>query len=161
MLTSILAALALMLADAPVAAPAHPDAPAVRAAAPANQPAPAAAPTPVDPAAPKPVDPVTAEINDLMSVYKGKSGDPVRGKLGFSIGRRPASDGEVVFWDSTVEQPTYCGMDMASGAMRCIRPEPFRCRIAVAFDAKGILKAWAVTGPPEVCRGFITLLKAP
>lgn len=157
MLTSILTALALMLADAPVAAPAPaPVAPAATAPA-----ATAPAATPTDPAAPKPVDPVTAEINALMSVYKGKSGDPVRGKLGFSIGRRPASDGEVVFWDSIIEQPTNCGMDMATGAMRCIRPDPYRCRIAVAFDAKGILKAWAVTGPPDVCRGFITLLKAP
>jgi hypothetical protein len=150
MMTSLLVALALVLADAPVAAPAAVPAPA--------------ATTPAAPAAPpaaKPVDPVTAEINALMSVYKDKSGDPVRGKLGFSIGRRPATDGEVVFWDSTIEQPTNCGMDMATGAMRCIRPEPFRCRIAVAFDTKGILKAWAVTGPPEVCRGFITLLKAP
>lgn len=155
MLMPLVAALALMLVDAPVTAPAATSAPATPPAAPA------AAATPTDPAVPKPVDPVIAEINALMSVYKDKSGDPVRGKLGFSIGRRPATDGEVVFWDSIVEQPTNCGMDMATGAMRCIRPDPYRCRIAVAFDTKGIVKAWAVTGPPDVCRGFITLLKAP
>ena len=152
MLTPLFAALALMLADAPASAPATTPAPAS---------APAAAPGAAAPTAPKPVDPVIAEINGLMEAYKGKSGDPVRGKLGFSIGRRAATDGEVVFWDSVIEQPTNCGMDLATGAMRCIRPEPFRCRIAVAFDTKGILKGWAVTGPPEVCRGFITLLKAP
>lgn len=140
MLTSIFAALALILADAPPAA---------------------ASPAPAPAATPAPVDPIVAEINALMTVYKNKSGDPVRGKLGFSIGRRPANDGEVVYWDTIIEQPTSCGMDMTTGAMRCIRAEPYRCRLAVAFDTAGILKAWVVTGPPEVCRGFVTLLKAP
>lgn len=143
MLTPILAALALILADAP-AAPPVPSAPAV--------------PTPPAVAAP-PVDPVTAEINALLTPYKGKSGDPLRGRLGFSVGKREASDGEVVFWVVSVEQPTSCGMDPVTGSFRCLRGDPFQCRLAIAFDKGGLVKAWAVTGAPEVCRGFIGMLK--
>lgn len=141
MLTSILAALALILAEAPAAAP------------------PATAPAAAAPVAAAPVDPVTAEINSLLTPYTGKSGDPLRGKLGFSVGKREASDGEVIFWIVSVEQPTTCGMDPASGAFRCVRGDPVQCRLAIAFDKAGLVRAWAVTGPPEVCRGFITLLK--
>ncbi|MDP1738619.1 MAG: hypothetical protein Q8L23_14410 [Caulobacter sp.] len=143
MLTPILAALALLLAETPAAAV-----------------PPATAPAPAGPAAAAaPVDPVTAEINSLLTPFKGKSGDSVRGKLGFSVGKRDASDGEVVFWIVSIEQPTTCGMDPVTGSFRCLRGEPFQCRLAIAFDKAGIVKAWAVTGPPEVCRGFITLLK--
>jgi hypothetical protein len=142
MITPVLAALVLFLADAPAAAPVV--APAPAAAAPA-----AAA-----------VDPVTAEINALLAPYKGKNGDPLRGKLGFSAGTRTASDGEVVFWVISVEQETACRMDLATGAMRCDRGEPHQCRLAIAFGADKLVKAWAVTGPPQVCRGFIGLLKA-
>jgi hypothetical protein len=60
-----------------------------------------------------------------------------------------------------VQQEMSCGVDLASGAMRCLRPEPMQCRIAIAFDATGIVKAWAVTGAPDICRGFVDLLKAP
>lgn len=143
MLTPILAALALMLAEAPAAAPAPV----------------AAAPAPAAPTAPT-VDPVTAEINDLLAPYKGKSGDRLRGLLGFSAGTRTASDGEVVFWMITVEQETTCGVDPATMAMRCLRGDPFQCRLAIAFDKQNIVKAWAVTGDPEICRGFIGKLKA-
>lgn len=143
MLTPILAALALILAETPAAVTTPPVA------------APSAAPA----AAPAPVDPVTAEINALLTPYKGKSGDPLRGKLGFSVGKREAIDGEVVFWIVSLEQPTACGMDPATGAFRCLRGDPIQCRLAIAFDKAGIVKAWAVTGPPEVCRGFIPLLK--
>ena len=146
MLTPLLAAIALLLADAPVATPA---------------PTPPAAAAPAAPAAPAPVDPVVAEINALLTPHKDKSGDTLRGKLGFSVGRRAARDGEVVFWDANLEQPTTCGMDMATGAMRCLRGEPISCRLAIAFDTAGLVKAWAVTGAPGVCRGFVTLLKAP
>jgi hypothetical protein len=142
MLTPLLAVLVLILAEAP---------------APAALAAPVAAPPAV---APKP-DPVKAEINSILEPYRGKSGDRLRGKLGFSIGKRPASDGEVVFWMVNIEQDTVCGVDPSNGAMRCIRPDPFQCRLAIAFDPAGIVKAWAVTGEPDVCRGFITLLKAP
>lgn len=141
MLTPILAALALMLAEAPAATPTP--APAVPAAA--------AAPA---------VDPVTAEIDALMAPYKGKSGDRLRGLLGFSAGTRAASDGEVVFWMINVEQETACGMDPATMAMRCIRGDPFQCRLAIAFDKQSVVKAWAVTGRPEICRGFVGKLKA-
>lgn len=141
MLTPILAALVLILAEAPAAAP------------------PTTAPAAAPPVAAAPVDPVTAEIDNLLAPYKGKSGDPLRGKLGFSIGKRDASDGEVIFWVVSIEQPTTCGMDPVTGSFRCLRGEPFQCRLAIAFDKAGIVKAWAVTGPPEVCRGFIALLK--
>jgi hypothetical protein len=145
MLTPILAALALILAETPAAAPPPPP--------------PATAPSAAPAAAATPVDPVTAEIDRLLTPYKGKSGDPLRGKLGFSVGKREATDGEVVFWIVSLEQPTACGMDPATGAFRCLRGDPIQCRLAIAFDKAGIIKAWAVTGPPEVCRGFIPLLK--
>lgn len=141
MLTQILAALALMLAEVPAAT---------------SPPTPPPAPTP----APAAVDPVTAEINGLLTPYKGKSGDRLRGLLGFSAGTRTASDGEVVFWMITVEQETTCGVDPATMAMRCLRGDPFQCRLAIAFDKQNIVKAWAVTGDPEICRGFIGKLKA-
>ena len=147
MLIPGLLSLALVLAEAPVAAP-----------APAPVGAPAATSPAVAPA--KPVDPVVAQINALIEPYKGKKGDRLRGKLGFSIGTRPASDGEVVFWMFNVEQETSCGMDPATMDMRCIRPEPFQCRLAIAFDKDGNVKAWALTGEPQICRGFIGLLKA-
>ncbi len=140
MLTPILAALVLILAETPAAAPAP------------------TAPAPV--VAPKP-DPVKAEINSILEPYRGKSGDRLRGKLGFSIGKRPATDGEVVFWMVKIDQETVCGVDPSNGAMRCIRPDPFQCRLAIAFDPAGLVKAWAVTGEPDICKGFITLLKAP
>lgn len=150
MFTPILAALALILAEAPAAAaaPTPTPIPAAPAAAPATTPA----------VAPKP-DPVRTEINSILETYKGKSGDRLRGKLGFSIGKRPASDGEVVFWMVNIEQETVCGA--FGGEMRCIRPDPFQCRLAIAFDRQGLVKAWALTGESDVCRGFITLLKAP
>ena len=151
MFSPIIAALLLMFAETPAAAPPAPTAPA---------PAPAATPAPAAPAAP-PVNPVTAEINALIEPYRGKSGDRLRGKLGFSAGTRKASDGEVVFWMINVQQEMSCGMDPASGAMRCLRADPLQCRIAMAFDNAGIVKAWAVTGAPEICRGFVDLLKAP
>lgn len=135
MLIPILAGFALMLTEAPAAAP-------------------AATPAPVA------VNPVTAEINALLEPYKGKSGDRLRGLLGFSSGVRAASDGEVVFWMINVEQETTCGVDPSTMAMRCIRGDPFQCRLAIAFDKQGVVKAWAVTGEPEICRGFVGKLKA-
>ncbi|HRD27622.1 MAG TPA: hypothetical protein PLO65_04910 [Caulobacter sp.] len=142
MLVSILSAFALMLAEAPATSPAPPPTvPATPAAAPAA------------------VDPVTAEINGLLEPYKGKPGDALRGKLGLSAGVRQASDGEVVFWVLSIEQETVCGMDPATGAMRCLRGDPFQCRLAIAFDKQSAVKAWAVSGDPAVCRGFIGKLK--
>jgi hypothetical protein len=149
MLSPLIAVLMLMFAETPVAA------------APAAPPPAATAPAATTPPAAAPVNPVTAEINALIEPYRGKSGDRLRGKLGLSAGTRKASDGEVVFWLISVQQEMSCGVDPASGAMRCLRAEPLQCRIAMAFDTAGIVKAWAVTGAPEVCRGFIDLLKAP
>ena len=152
MLSSMIAALMLMLAETPAAAP--PPAPPPAATAPAATATPAAQ-------AVAPVNPVTAQINALIEPYRGKSGDRLRGKLGLSIGSRKASDGEVVFWMINVQQEMSCGVDPASGAMRCLRTEPLQCRLAVAFDTAGIVKAWALTGAPDICRGYVDLLKAP
>lgn len=152
MLSPIITVLMLMFAETPVAASPPTPPPAATA--------PAATATPAAPAV-APVNPVTAEINALIEPYRGKSGDRLRGKLGLSAGTRKASDGEVVFWLISVQQEMSCGVDPASGAMRCLRADPLQCRIAMAFDTAGIVKAWAVTGAPEICRGFIDLLKAP
>lgn len=147
MLIPGLFSLVLLLADAPVAAPATPP------------PAPAPPATAAAPARPV-VDPVIAEINALMAPYKGKSGDRLRGKLGFSIGKRPAIDGEVVFWELKIEQDMTCGMTPGATVMRCQRGDPFQCRLAIAFDKQGLVAAWAASGAPEVCRGFVAKLKA-
>lgn len=134
------------------------DGPATGAVAPVPAPPPgvAAPAVPVKPA----VDPVIAEINALMTPYKGKSGDRLRGKLGFSIGKRPAIDGEVVFWELKIEQDMTCGMAPGAMVMRCLRGDPFQCRLAIAFDKQGLVAAWAASGAPEVCRGFVAKLKA-
>lgn len=146
MLIPGLLSLALLLADAPAAVPATPP--------PAT--APATATAPAKPA----VDPVIAEINALMAPYKGKSGDRLRGKLGFSAGSRPATDGEVVFWELKVEQDMTCGMDPKTMVMRCLRGDPLQCRLGIAFDKQGLVAAWVASGVPEVCKGFVEKLKA-
>lgn len=140
---------------------------ALMAAAPAAAaPAPVATPPPavstVTPAAPaKPaVDPVITEINALLAPYKGKTGDRLRGKLGFSAGTRPATDGEVVFWEIKIEQEMTCGMDPRTMAMRCLRGDPFMCRLGIAFDKQGLVTAWFASGITEACRGFVEELKA-
>ena len=147
MLIPGLLSLALLLADGPAAVP-----------APAPAPPPATA-APVAPARPA-IDPVIAEIDALMTPYKGKSGDRLRGKLGFTTGTRPASDGEVVFWELKVEQEMSCGMDPRTMIMRCLRGDPHQCRLGIAFDKQGLVSAWAATGVPEVCKGFVEKLKA-
>lgn len=131
MLSLLALALTLMLADAPVAA-----------------------------VAPAPVDPVIAEVNALLQPFKGKPAADLRGRLGPAMAARAARDGEVNFWELSIEQPTTCGMDLTSGAMRCLRRDPLQCRLAAAFDRQSLLTAWAVTGTAEVCRGFIGKLKA-
>lgn len=144
MLIPTLAALALMLADAPAAAEVPP-APAATA--------------PAAPAKPA-IDPVTVEINTLLEPYKGKTGERLRARLGFSNGSRRAQDGEVVFWIVTRPQDMVCGMDPASLAMRCTRADPVECRLAIAFDTQNLVKTWAVAGAPEVCRTFVGKLEA-
>ncbi len=141
MLIPVLAALAMVLAETPplVAPPVPP--PAAAAVKP-------------------PVDPVTAEINGLLEPYRGKAGDRLRGLLGFSTGTRRASDGEVTFWIASVPPAMVCGVDPANGLMRCDRGDPAECRLAIAFDVQKLVKAWAVTGAPEVCRTFVGKLKA-
>lgn len=146
MLIASLISLVLMASDAPAAVPPT---------------APAAPPVAAAPAKPPEVDPVIAEINALMAPYKGKTGDRLRGRLGFSAGTRPAMDGEVVFWEIKVEQEMSCGMDPATLAMRCLRGDPFVCRLGIAFDKTGLVTAWAASGAPAVCRQFIDKLKAP
>lgn len=149
MLIASLVSLLLLTADGPATATVPPAA----ATATTSAPAPAAAAKPA-------VDPVIAEINALIAPYKGKSGDRLRGKLGFSSGTRPASDGEVVFWELKVEQEMTCGMDPKTLSMRCLRGDPFQCRLGIAFDKQGFVSAWVASGVPEVCKGFVEKLKA-
>ncbi|MFZ5669445.1 MAG: hypothetical protein ACOY4K_08110 [Pseudomonadota bacterium] len=129
----LIAVLALMTADAPAAAG--------------------------DPPAPTPADPVKAAVDELLEPYRGKNGDPLRGRLGLSIGSRQASDGEVVFWVISVTTEMACGLDPATGSIRCARPPAMECRLAVAFDKQNLVKAWALNGAPAACQGFVTLLK--
>jgi hypothetical protein len=147
MLTPALAALALMFADTVPTAP--PPAPPVPVAAPAP---------PVPPAPPAP-DPVVAEVDAVMAPFKGKSGALLRGRLGLSRSTRAASDGQVIFWVISAAQETACTVDPASGAFRCNRGSPVECQLAIAFDTTGIVKAWAVTGVPLVCREFVIAIK--
>ena len=148
MLIASLLSLLLMTADGPATAAVAP--------VPAPPPVVAAPAIPVKPA----VDPVITEVYALLAPYKGKSGDRLRGKLGFSAGTRPASDGEVVFWELKVEQEMTCGMDPRTLAMRCLRGEAYMCRLGIAFDRQGLVTAWFASGSPLACRGFVELLKA-
>ena len=134
------------------------DGPATAAVAPVPTPPPPVA-APAVPAKPA-VDPVITEIYALLAPYKGKSGDRLHGKLGFSAGTRPASDGEVVFWEQKVEQEMTCGMDPKTMAMRCLRGDAYLCRLGIAFDKQGQVTAWFASGSPVACRNFIELLKA-
>jgi len=145
MLIPLLAALVLVLADTPatvtppVPTPAPPTTPAVAAPA---------------------IDPVRAEINALLEPYRGKTGDRLRGLLGFSSGTRSALDGEMTFWIVSLPSAMVCGVDPVNGLMRCDRGNPAECRLAIGFDVQKMVKTWAVTGAPEACRTFVGKLKA-
>lgn len=149
---------AMMLVEAP--APAAPVAPAPAAPAPVAAPL---SPIGVPPATPQVVpvetpslDPITA-IDRLMETYKGKSGDPLRGKLGLSYTIRAAKDGEVVYWRTRADS-MGCGIG-ADGVMRCGSVADWECQLAVAFDKAGKVTFWKATGAPEACVNFAVKLQ--
>ncbi|MDP1630681.1 MAG: hypothetical protein Q8L66_04600 [Caulobacter sp.] len=121
--------------------------------------APAAAETSAAPEIPAAVDPVTAEINALLTPYRGASGKPLRAKLGRPSGRHAARDGEVASWSVSLPQDTHCRISPATGAMRCDRDPALECRMAIAFDGAGNVLDWAVVGAPEACRAFVDRLR--
>ena len=115
-------------------------------------PAPAAAPpTPTPPAV---TDPVIASLDALMETWRGKPGNPLRGKLGLSHTSKMASDGEAFFWLRRAEQ-VGCGID-AAGQMRCgSAGGEATCILAIGFDKDGKVKNWKVSGAPTACQMFV------
>lgn|GEM_PF-5472269 len=142
MLLPILAAL-LMFVEAP-ATTATPT-PAPEATAPA--------------AAPPPADPVFAEVDALMTPWKGKAGDGLRGRLGLSHSNKLASDGSVVFW-LTKSESMACGVTQ-TGEMRCGTNAMAECALGIAFDKEGKVKTWKLQGAPDACRKFVPILAKP
>ncbi len=137
MLLATFAALLLLADPAPAAVP-----PSVPAAAPTTAPAPAA------------TDPVIARLEALMETWRGKSGDPLRGKLGLSQSSKTAADGEAVFWLRRAEA-VGCGID-ASGQMRCLTAGADAvCVLAIGFDKDGKVKTWRISGAPMACQMFV------
>lgn len=120
---------------------------------------PAVTPPPASPAAPAPaeasaVDPIITQLNALMEAWRGKAGDPLRGKLGLSQTSKSASDGEAFFWVRRAEE-VGCGID-ASGQMRCgTAGANANCVLAVGFDPQGKVKTWKVSGAPAACQMFV------
>lgn len=116
---------------------------------------------PAPPPAAETPDPVFAQINALMTAWKGKPGAGLRGRLGLSFGSRPASDGQVIFWRTTVSQGTVCRNDPVGGALRCDRGIEAPCQLAVAFDLEMKVRTWRATGAPAACRQFVDKIGAP
>lgn len=106
-------------------------------------------------------DPVFAQIDTLMGAWKGKPGAGLRGRLGLSYGSRQASDGQVIFWRTTISQGTVCRNDPVGGALRCDRGAEAPCQLAVAFDTEMNVKTWRASGAPAACRQFIDKIGTP
>lgn len=125
--------------------------------------APASATPPPAPVAPvvatPPADPVIAEIDALLTPWKDKAGDPLRGRLGLSHSSKTASDGTVTFWKTTSESMA-CGV-APSGEMRCGVSASAECALGIAFDKTGKVKNWKAQGAPEACRKFVAVLAKP
>ncbi|ATQ41217.1 hypothetical protein CSW64_01725 [Caulobacter mirabilis] len=89
-----------------------------------------------------------------METWRGKSGDPLRGKLGLSQSTKTAADGEAVFWLRRAEA-VGCGID-ASGQMRCLTAgADATCVLAIGFDKQGKVKTWRISGAPPACQMFV------
>ena len=147
------ALLMAMLFAEPAATPASVPAP----------PAPAVAPA-AAPAVPPPPPPMTdaqaiARVDALMTPWKGKSGERLRGLLGLSETTRMASDGQVSFWVRRSEA-TACGVS-AGGVIRCGVIGGAVCRLAVAFDKTGKVINWKASGAGEACELFFDDIGAP
>ncbi len=155
------ALLIAMLLAQPAAAP-EPTAAATPAAAPAAPAAPASG-TPA-PAAPVERAPLTTEeaiarIDALMTPWKGKSGERLRGRLGLSESTRDASDGQVTFWIRRSEA-TACGVS-EGGQIRCGVIGGAICRLAIAFDKTGKVTNWKATGTGDACELFHEEIGSP
>lgn len=138
-------------AATPVAAP--PPAPAAATSTPAVP-----APVPAEPA-PMTTEQAIARIDALMTPWKGKSGERLRGRLGLSESTRIASDGQVGFWMRRSEA-TACGVS-DGGVIRCGVIGGAACRLAVAFDKTGKVTNWKASGVGEACELFFDDIGAP
>lgn len=145
------ALLMAMLFAEPAATPASVPAPPAPAVAPAT--APAAPPPPMTDAQ------AIARVDALMTPWKGKSGERLRGLLGLSETTRMASDGQVSFWVRRSEA-TACGVS-AGGVIRCGVIGGAVCRLAVAFDKTGNVINWKASGAGEACELFFDDIGAP
>jgi len=145
------ALLMAMLFAEPAATPASVPTPPAPAVAPAT--APAAPPPPMTDAQ------AIARVDALMTPWKGKSGERLRGLLGLSETTRMASDGQVSFWVRRSEA-TACGVS-AGGVIRCGVIGGAVCRLAVAFDKTGNVINWKATGAGEACELFFDDIGAP
>jgi hypothetical protein len=145
------ALLMAMLFAEPAATPASVPTPAAPAVAPAT--APAAPPPPMTDAQ------AIARVDALMTPWKGKSGERLRGLLGLSEATRMASDGQVSFWVRRSEA-TACGVS-AGGVIRCGVIGGAVCRLAVAFDKTGNVINWKASGAGEACELFFDDIGAP
>lgn len=146
--------IAMMFAEpaaTPVAAP--PPAPAAATSTPAVP-----APVPAEPA-PMTTEQAIARIDALMTPWKGKSGERLRGRLGLSESTRIASDGQVGFWMRRSEA-TACGVS-EGGVIRCGVIGGAACRLAVAFDKTGKVTNWKASGVGEACELFFDDIGAP
>lgn len=138
-------------AAAPVAAPTPPP-----AAAPSTATTPV--PAPAEPA-PMTTEQAIARIDVLMTAWKGKSGERLRGRLGLSESTREATDGQVTFWLRRSEA-TACGV-APGGVIRCGVIGGAVCRLAVAFDKTGKVTNWKASGTGEACELFLDEIGAP
>lgn len=145
------ALLMAMLFAEPAATPASVPTPPAPAVAPAT--APAAPPPPMTDAQ------AIARVDALMTPWKGKSGERLRGLLGLSETTRMASDGQVSFWVRRSEA-TACGVS-AGGVIRCGVIGGAVCRLAVAFDKTGNVINWKASGAGEACELFFEDIGAP
>jgi hypothetical protein len=145
------ALLMAMLFAEPAATPASVPTPAAPAVAPAT--APAVPPPPMTDAQ------AIARVDALMTPWKGKSGERLRGLLGLSETTRMASDGQVSFWVRRSEA-TACGVS-AGGVIRCGVIGGAVCRLAVAFDKTGNVINWKASGAGEACELFFDDIGAP
>jgi hypothetical protein len=145
------ALLMAMLFAEPAATPASVPTPAAPAVAPAT--APATPPPPMTDAQ------AIARVDALMTPWKGKSGERLRGLLGLSETTRMASDGQVSFWVRRSEA-TACGVS-AGGVIRCGVIGGAVCRLAVAFDKTGNVINWKASGAGEACELFFDDIGAP
>ncbi len=136
----------------PAAAPAPPPA-APATAAPASP-----AEAPAEPA-PMTTEQAIARIDALMTPWKGKSGERLRGRLGLSESTKIASDGQVGFWMRRSEA-TACGIG-EGGVIRCGVIGGAACRLAVAFDKTGKVTNWKASGVGEACELFFEDIGAP